>query len=71
MKSHLSPVFVTVLESSTVSNCKPIDESAGSTASKMTMVPPQSEKNTEDQEESVDEEEMKVKKEKEKIPAKK
>jgi hypothetical protein len=33
-----------------VGNCKPIDESAGSTASKMTMVPPQSE----------DEEEIKV-----------
>lgn len=54
-----------------VGNCKPIDESAGSTASKMTMVPPQSEENTEDQEESVDEEETKVKKEKEKKPAKK
>jgi hypothetical protein len=43
-----------------VGNCKPIDESAGSTASKMTMVPPQSKENSEDQEESQDETEDEV-----------
>lgn len=49
-----------------VGNCRPIGESAGSTASKMTMLPPQSEENSADQEESADEEETKVKKKKEK-----
>ena len=53
-----------------VGNCKPIDESAGSTASKMTMLPPQGEGSAKDRDENSDEEETeeetKVKNKKEK-----